>query len=699
MFNKKNIFSILLSSLLIITSLLTVSNYYKIEENKYDIESLKNYINYDQIIYLYSLIDDYDDNYELITINFNDSVDEKQQEEVYQYLKERINEISYISEDENISYWIKRKNGYGTIYSHGNTKNFEENYLLYSHVTIANNNIQCSGDFCEEYKRLTIREFVDNFYLSTSFIGSKEAITIFANEIYLDDITINIPNGYEIYFKINEEIKPNGPVYACLTTFEPFILYFVVAVSLSCLCILLFMLFVPTKLLEEIQPYKTIKHWLLEINILIFGLSIFALGFGLIFILKYTIDGTITYWLNQISLYLYDWFILFINFIIWLIFFGLCSIIPFLLKYMFTMGIFKYFKEHTLIGIGYIKFKSIINDLMNVNVKSSLILQLVSVLLVNGIIVFTLQLLCNNQVSEYVLFMIIIYTLLLFIPSVLFIDKTYKQYQVLLNKTKLLSEGKFDLQIDENVGIFNEYKNELLHVKDGFEKAVQEEIKATNLRSELITNVSHDLKTPITCIKNYVTLLENENDENKRIEYVHNIHSYTNRLASLVEDLFEVSKVSSGNISLELVELDLVDLVKQVFTENEDILLKNELQVISKFDSDHIIVSLDSNKTYRIFENLIVNISKYALPHSRVYVEVKDNNNEAIVEFKNISKDQMTFSPETITERFVRGDSSRHENGSGLGLAIVKSYSELQNIDFKIVIDGDLFKTILTFKK
>ena len=237
-------------------------------------------------------------------------------------------------------------------------------------------------------------------------------------------------------------------------------------------------------------------------------------------------------------------------------------------------------------------------------------------------------------------------------------------------------------------------------MKDGFEKAVQEEKKATSIRSELITNVSHDLKTPITCIKNYVTLLEDENlEEEKRNEYIKNIHQYTNRLARLVEDLFEVSKVTSGNISLELVQLDLVELVKQVFAENEDILSKNQLQVISTFNCDHILVSLDSNKTYRIFENLIVNISKYALPYSRVYVDVKETDEFGIVELKNISKDQMTFTAEAITERFVRGDSSRHENGSGLGLAIVKSYSELQSIDFKIIIDGDLFKTILTFKK
>ena len=690
---SNKILSVIIALFLLITSFGSVYYYNKLEDKKYNIDHLKYQIDYDQIIYLYSLIDKLDDNYEMITIDFKDTFYDYQQTEIIDYFKNLINEMNYIGQDENISYLIKKNQN--VVASKGDTKFFDDSTsLVYTDISFKNN-IVCSGDFCNEYKNFSIHDFFDNFYIQIGSKDGKPAYMRFSKPLYLEDIQINIPEGYQIYFKVNENIIPDGTIHNHLDTFEPFCIYYLVVVAISFICLFILFMLIPTSSLENTRPYKIIKNWLFEINIFIFGSILVALGAGLIYLLKYTIDGTIIYYLNISTSFLNIF-----NYISWFIFYLVYTILLFLLKYMFKDGFFNYIKNHTLLGIVCIKTKSYINKLANINLKSSLIYQLISILIVNGLIVCIFMNLFKYKTLGTIMFGTIIYTLLLFIPSLLFIDKLYKQYKILLDKTKLLSEGQFDLQIDENLGIFNEYKNELLQVKDGFEKAVQEEIKASSLRTELITNVSHDLKTPITCIKNYVTLLKDESiEEDKKKEYIQSIDSYTNRLTTLVEDLFEVSKVTSGNISLDLIDLDLVDLVKQVLAENDELLLNNQLHVISKFNCDHVQVKLDSNKTYRIFENLIVNISKYALPNSRVYVEMNETQENVIVEFKNISKDEMTFTAESITERFVRGDSSRNTNGSGLGLAIVKSYSELQNIDFKITIDGDLFKTTLTFKK
>ena len=248
--------------------------------------------------------------------------------------------------------------------------------------------------------------------------------------------------------------------------------------------------------------------------------------------------------------------------------------------------------------------------------------------------------------------------------------------------------------------LLNSLKDEFNNIKVGFKKAVEEETKSQNMKNELISNVSHDLKTPLTCIKNYIVLLQDDTlSSNTRQEYINSLNQYVNRLTSLIEDLFEVSKANSGNIKLNLINLNIVALLEQTFTENKEVLESKNLTTIKNYANNEIKLNLDGDKTYRIFENLFTNISKYAMANSRVYLEIKETDDEVIIEFKNISATQMNFSAEEIVERFVRGDKSRHEAGSGLGLAIAKSFTEIQNGKFEIEIDGDLFKVIITFKK
>ena len=218
------------------------------------------------------------------------------------------------------------------------------------------------------------------------------------------------------------------------------------------------------------------------------------------------------------------------------------------------------------------------------------------------------------------------------------------------------------------------------------------------MKTELISNVSHDLKTPLTSIITYIDLLKNDQliDEDRK-KYIEILERNSLRLKNLIDDLFEVSKVNSGNVHLDLVDVDIVSLIKQAQLESQDKLDEKNLDVRMNCSEEKIICYLDSSKTYRIFENLFINISKYALANTRVYIDLIQIDHQIQITFKNISEAEMTFNENEIVERFVQGDKSRNTSGSGLGLAIVKSFTELQKGQFKVEVDGDLFKSILTF--
>lgn len=185
-------------------------------------------------------------------------------------------------------------------------------------------------------------------------------------------------------------------------------------------------------------------------------------------------------------------------------------------------------------------------------------------------------------------------------------------------------------------------------------------------------------------------------DEDRK-KYIEILERNSLRLKNLIDDLFEVSKVNSGNVHLDLVDVDIVSLIKQAQLESQDKLDEKNLDVRMNCSEEKIICYLDSSKTYRIFENLFINISKYALANTRVYIDLIQIDHQIQITFKNISEAEMTFNENEIVERFVQGDKSRNTSGSGLGLAIVKSFTELQKGQFKVEVDGDLFKSILTF--
>ena len=293
---------------------------------------------------------------------------------------------------------------------------------------------------------------------------------------------------------------------------------------------------------------------------------------------------------------------------------------------------------------------------------------------------------------------LLIYSIVLYCVLKCYIHKIQEQYQKLLKATESIAEGNLNTVFDEDLGVFESYKDKLYQIQQGFRKAVDEEVKSQRMKTELITNVSHDLKTPLTAITTYIDLLKGENiTEEQRKEYIRVLEKKSLRLKTLIEDLFEVSKANSRNVTVQLVDVDICNLLRQVYLEHEDRIEDANLIFRFRMPEEKVILRLDSQKTYRIFENLYTNSIKYAMPGSRVYVDVEREEKGVRIELKNMSAVELHVEAEELTERFVRGDSSRNTEGSGLGLAIAKSFAEVQGGKLEICVDGDLFKVTIWF--
>lgn len=231
------------------------------------------------------------------------------------------------------------------------------------------------------------------------------------------------------------------------------------------------------------------------------------------------------------------------------------------------------------------------------------------------------------------------------------------------------------------------------HISSGLSDAVDKQVKSERLRTDLITNVSHDLKTPLTSIINYVDLLKREDIQNPRVrEYLRVLEQKSARLKALTEDLVEASKASSGNVNIELMELNYGEIVQQALGEFEDKINAAGLIVVERIPAEPLMILSDGRHLWRVMENLLNNCCKYALRSSRIYVDLYSEDNTAVCTIKNISQAPLNISPDELTERFVRGDVSRSTEGSGLGLSIAKSLTRLMGGELRIEIDGDLYK-------
>lgn len=283
------------------------------------------------------------------------------------------------------------------------------------------------------------------------------------------------------------------------------------------------------------------------------------------------------------------------------------------------------------------------------------------------------------------------------------IMKQVDKFKQIHDATEKIYKGDTSIKLDESIytGVLKELAVYINDIAGGFSNAIEENLKSERMKTELITNVSHDIKTPLTSIINYVDLLKQENIQNEKAkEYIEILDNKSQRLKKLIEDLVEASKASSGNIKINKEVLNVKELLNQVTGEFEDKFNKRGLNIISKLPEETVYIKADNRYLYRVLENTYSNVAKYAEENTRVYVDcIIEAEDTVAIYVKNISKEELNISADELMQRFVRGDKSRNTEGSGLGLSIAKSLTELQDGTFNIYLDGDLFKVAIKFKR
>ena len=570
---------------------------------------------------------------------------------------------------------------------------------MYSTFTYdADGNVTSTGDYVStDFTYMSAYQLLKNS-ISISTSNARETYEIYGKSIPKSQIQLRVPQNLKAEFAIPQNLTENNDIIwyntGNLVHGEMSGRFLAVTCCMMVFFIGLYILFYPVSVEQEVNPFAFMRKIKAEIKWAFLGTVLCLAYIGMAFLDVYTMTGELQTALQMLGIPYAELVPVVLQFIGMMLTGLFTAMGIFEIKYMLTSGFCRYWKEDSLIGSICGNVKRRFEKLSEVDLSDKTDTVLLKYVLIQMVIVGVIACFWSFGIVLSVL-----YSVLLFFYIRKKLKKVQKDYQVLLKEAHQLADGRFDEEITQDVGIFNALGDELKNVRIGFEKAVSEEIKSQNMKTELISNVSHDLKTPLTGIKNYAELLgqDNVSGQDKQV-YLENLQHYIDRLNNLIEDLFEVSKVNSGNIELNPVELNVVALIQQAQAETEDLLKQKNLTVILDAPENGIVQALDGDKTYRIFENLFTNIAKYTLPGTRVYVSATAQPEYTEIVFKNISEAQMNFTPEEIVERFVRGDKSRHESGSGIGLAIVKSFTEVQNGTFSIEIDGDLFKAVVRFK-
>lgn len=272
-------------------------------------------------------------------------------------------------------------------------------------------------------------------------------------------------------------------------------------------------------------------------------------------------------------------------------------------------------------------------------------------------------------------------------------------FGILLESAKRMGKGDLDTKVDDKylIGAFRSFAGDLNDLAGVAVVAAQKQLKSERMKTELITNVSHDIKTPLTSIINYVDLLQKPHTPEEEKTYLEVLNRQSQRLKKLIEDLMEMSKASTGNLTADITKLDAVESVNQTLGEFADKLEKAQLTPVFRHPEESVAMMADGRLAWRVLSNLLSNTVKYALPGTRVYIDVMALEGKVIISLKNISRDELNVDADELMERFVRGDDSRNTEGSGLGLNIAKTLMELQKGQLQLLVDGDLFKVTLIF--
>lgn len=607
-------------------------------------------------------------------------------------------------------------------YYYYNTINNKTNTTLNENVKFENNNIDLSEVNKDKYQFYAVVNFDNNGNVDVSEINGGDKEVLKSN---IECSLIDIRNEYDIsnsdyeegYYNIDiKPIKNMTFVYAVPKTITSYdnIRWGIENADISIYesmgaggafiiagIVALIALIFPIKKAKSTILFRKISKIPFEVWIIIIGLAIAALGPLAGQIIKATLNGDLQVIFVEIipSLIIPERIIWIFNFIIWLLSYSAVFFFVLVIKYVFNVGVIDYIKERTIFGMVIMLcvriIKRTLDEITKVDLREKNNKLIIKLLAINAVI-----LLIITSIWFFGIPVVILYSVSLFFIIRKYVDKISEKYSKLREATSKIAEGNLDVKIEEDLGLFEPFKGDLEKIQCGFKKAVDEEVKSQRMKTDLISNVSHDLKTPLTAIITYADLLKDENlSDEKRKQYIETLDRKAQRLQVLIENLFEVSKATSGNITLNIENIDVVSLMKQTLFELEDKLEEASLLVRKNMPKEKVILPLDSQRTFRVFENLIINITKYAMPNTRVFIDIIENEDDVAIIMKNMAAEEIKFNVDTIAERFVRGDESRNAEGSGLGLAIAKSFVELQGGTFNISVDGDLFKVKIVFVK
>lgn len=537
----------------------------------------------------------------------------------------------------------------------------------------------------------------DNRYSSQIF--SDMYLNDYVSESIENLGVIHTPKNMEFLYLIPKHPVSYVGISGYVNQWQMYSPFLVVLIGILACIMAFFMVIFPIRYVENVSVFKQIKEWYIEWNIILWPIILWLLFLGMIGIAGNTINGFWRFILDGYGIANIDVLLMLFNFVFYIFFLFAVAVAVFLLKHMIVVGPICYIKSHSIILRMIKKGKKKLDVLSEIDLRDTMNKTLLKYICLHACIIMLIAWL-GSMDGMVALGLVMLYSASVYVYLKKNVLKIQEDYSNLLLYIKGIISENFKTVHEIDLGIFNSSKDELDQLSKNFEDAIQEKVKSQKLKTELISNVSHDLKTPLTCIKNYVSLLKEEGiSEENRKYYIDQLALYTNRLKTLIEDLFDISKVDSGNIQLNLQSLNIISLLDQVYLENDELLTPKNLKVIKKYNVENPMLVLDSDKTYRIFENLFTNIGKYALENSRVYIIVEEMNNFIEIEFSNISEEPMDFNTEEIMERFVRGDRSRSKQGSGLGLAIARSFTEAQHGTFCIDVDCDLFKVKIKFLK
>lgn len=607
-------------------------------------------------------------------------------------------------------------------YYYYNTINNKTNTTLNENVKFENNNIDLSEVNKDKYQFYAVVNFDNNGNVDVSEINGGDKEVLKSN---IECSLIDIRNEYDIsnsdyeegYYNIDiKPIKNMTFVYAVPKTITSYdnIRWGIENADISIYesmgaggafiiagIVALIALIFPIKKAKSTILFRKISKIPFEVWIIIIGLAIAALGPLAGQLIKATLNEDLQVIFVEIipSLIIPERIIWIFNFIIWLLSYSAVFFFVLVIKYVFNVGVIDYIKERTIFGMVIMLcvriIKRTLDEITKVDLREKNNKLIIKLLAINAVI-----LLIITSIWFFGIPVVILYSVILFFIIRKYVDKISEKYSKLREATSKIAEGNLDVKIEEDLGLFEPFKGDLEKIQCGFKKAVDEEVKSQRMKTDLISNVSHDLKTPLTAIITYADLLKDENlSDEKRKQYIETLDRKAQRLQVLIENLFEVSKATSGNITLNIENIDVVSLMKQTLFELEDKLEEASLLVRKNMPKEKVILPLDSQRTFRVFENLIINITKYAMPNTRVFIDIIENEDDVAIIMKNMAAEEITFNVDTIAERFVRGDESRNTEGSGLGLAIAKSFVELQGGTFNISVDGDLFKVKIVFVK